>query len=439
MKSRGRIGVLMVSVPVLAFAVVGGFMGKAMARQESYQALRIFEDVVTLIMNNYVEEVQVDKVMQGAMHGLADGLDPDSAYLNVEQVKLFEKNDSPGTGTHRRGVDAAVLPARDRGARRIARGQGRAAAGRLHPRDRRPVHARHVGVRGHAAARRQARHEGDARRASRQRRGAASGGARSRRTPGRAGAIAAGAARRRLLRIAEFGKATPDQITSEVATLTKGGATRLVIDLRGTAFGDVESGPRRGASVRSVRHARLSGRNAARRRKPVATAAGDGSITLPVALLTDNGTSGPAELFAAALTGNKRASLVGERTLGRAARQRLVRLPDGSGLLLTHLLYLTPGEAVINEKGLTPDVAVEQPDVEFGRPLPTTDATLDKAIEQLKSQVGRALRAVRRRSRSLAERAHSLALVARRSRLARQAYFSLPLRASKASAPPRRA
>ena len=36
--------------------------------------------------------------------------------------------------------------------------------------------------------------------------------------------------------------------------------------------------------------------------------------------------------------------------------------------MLTHLLYLTPAEAVINEKGLTPDVAVEQPDVDFGEP-----------------------------------------------------------------------
>ena len=96
MKSRGRLGVLMVSVPVLAFAVIGGFMGKAMARQESYQYLRIFEDVVTLIVNNYVEEVQVDKVMHGAMHGLADGLDPDSAYLDVNQVKAFEKGEVRG-------------------------------------------------------------------------------------------------------------------------------------------------------------------------------------------------------------------------------------------------------------------------------------------------------------------------------------------------------
>jgi carboxyl-terminal processing protease len=107
---------------------------------------------------------------------------------------------------------------------------------------------------------------------------------------------------------------------------------------------------------------------------------------MPVALLTDNGTSGAAELFASALTGNKRASLIGERTLGRAARQRLVRLPDGSGLLLTHLLYLTPTEAVINEKGLAPDVIVEQPDVEFGQPAPTEDATIDKAIEYLQKK-----------------------------------------------------
>src|SRR6478672_7824381 len=117
MKIRGRVLVLAVSVPVIAFAVVGGFMSKAMAREDSYQYLRIFEDVVTLIMNNYVEEVQVDKVMQGAMHGLADGLDPDSAYLNVEQVKLYEKNDSPGAG--RTGLELTrqyylrVIAARD--------------------------------------------------------------------------------------------------------------------------------------------------------------------------------------------------------------------------------------------------------------------------------------------------------------------------------------
>ncbi|MDP2052769.1 MAG: S41 family peptidase, partial [Acidobacteriota bacterium] len=101
------------------------------------------------------------------------------------------------------------------------------------------------------------------------------------------------------------------------------------------------------------------------------------------AVLTDNGTSGAAEVFAAALSGNKRATLVGERTFGRAARQKLVRLPDGGALMLTHLVYLTPASVAIHEKGLPPDVPVEQPDIEFGQAAPATDATLDKAIASL--------------------------------------------------------
>ena len=45
-----------------------------------------------LITGDYVEKVNVDKVMNGAMHGLADSLDPDSAYLSADQVKQIESN-----------------------------------------------------------------------------------------------------------------------------------------------------------------------------------------------------------------------------------------------------------------------------------------------------------------------------------------------------------
>ena len=129
MKIRGRVLVLVVSMAVVAFAVVGGFMSNAIARQDSYQYLRTFEDVVSLILNNYVEDVNVDKVMHGAMHGLADGLDPDSAYFDAAQVKVFEKGDLGGPGQTWRRTDPTVLPARHRGARWIACGQGRLAAG----------------------------------------------------------------------------------------------------------------------------------------------------------------------------------------------------------------------------------------------------------------------------------------------------------------------
>jgi carboxyl-terminal processing protease len=385
MKSRGRLLVLMISVPVLAFAVVGGFMGRAMAQQESYQFLRIFEDVVTLIVNNYVEEVQPDKVMRGAMHGLADGLDPDSAYLDAEQVKVFERNESLASG--RTGLEitrqyylrvVAALdgsPAARAGLRpgdyiRAIDGQStrdtsvyqgaRLLAGKPGTKVTLTV------LRGNAA-------EPHSVELTREVLPPA---------PVKGRLVQPGVGE---LRIAEFGKTTADQIRSEVATLAKGGATHLVIDLRGSAFGEVESGL--AAARLFVPSGTLVYRQERGKSKDaVAAASGDGSITLPVAVLADNGTSGAAELFAAALAGNKRAALVGERTLGRAARQRLVRLPDGSAMLLTHLLYLTPAEAVINEKGLSPDVAVEQPDIEFGQPAPTPDVTLDRAIEHLKTR-----------------------------------------------------
>ena len=109
----------------------------------------------------------------------------------------------------------------------------------------------------------------------------------------------------------------------------------------------------------------------------------DGSIKVPTVVLLDNGTSGAAELFASALLGNHRADLVGERTIGRVAVQKLVKLPDGSGLWISTTRYLTPGGAPLHEKGLEPTVAVESPDVEFGQPAPAGDPALDKAIEQV--------------------------------------------------------
>src|SRR3954471_4106444 len=90
MSSRTRLLVMSISAPVIAFAIVGGFLGRVMAREDTYQHLKIFDDVVNLISSNYVEDADMDKVMQGAMHGLADGLDPDSAYLTPAQVKQVE-------------------------------------------------------------------------------------------------------------------------------------------------------------------------------------------------------------------------------------------------------------------------------------------------------------------------------------------------------------
>ena len=102
MTSRTRLVVLLVSAPVIAFVVIGGFLGRAVAGEDSYGHLRIFEDVVSLIIDNYVETVDIDRVMEGAMRGLSDGLDPDSAYLTVDQVREFESGRHPPEAPCRR-------------------------------------------------------------------------------------------------------------------------------------------------------------------------------------------------------------------------------------------------------------------------------------------------------------------------------------------------
>ena len=67
---------LAVSTPLVALVTIGGLMGVPKAApQESFTNLRVFQDVVSLVMGAYVEPVDVDKVMDGAMRGLADGLD----------------------------------------------------------------------------------------------------------------------------------------------------------------------------------------------------------------------------------------------------------------------------------------------------------------------------------------------------------------------------
>src|SRR5215475_5734945 len=96
MTSRTRLWVLLISTPVIVFAIIGGYLGQVMAKDETYQHLRVFEDVVSLVLNNYVEEVDVKKAMRGAMNGLADNLDADSAYLPASVATAYESNSPAG-------------------------------------------------------------------------------------------------------------------------------------------------------------------------------------------------------------------------------------------------------------------------------------------------------------------------------------------------------
>ena len=184
-----------------------------------------------------------------------------------------------------------------------------------------------------------------------------------------------------LVRVPSFAAHTPAQIREQFAAVGKQGAEQILVDLRGTAEGGLDQGI--AAARLFVGQGVLATRESRAGKTPIEAESNDGGITAPALLLVDNGTSGAAEVFAAALTENGRTTLIGERTLGRAATQELVKLPDGSGLWLSTTRYLTPKDAVIHEKGLKPEVLVEVPDVEFGAEPPATDPILEKALETI--------------------------------------------------------
>jgi len=189
------------------------------------------------------------------------------------------------------------------------------------------------------------------------------------------------------LRIAAFTDGAADELRQQAGSLTTSGAKALIIDIRRTAEGPLDNGIAAARIfVKSGTLAIKSSRGKETAREPIAARPGDAVVDLPAMLLVTTGTSGAAELFAAALDGNNRAELIGERTLGRAGIQKLVKLPENRGLWLTHARYLTPEGAPIQGRGLEPDVQVDEPDVEFGGPAPTQDPILDAALERLKTK-----------------------------------------------------
>lgn len=383
MSARTRLIVMSISAPIVAFAIVGGLLGKVMAREETYPFLRVFGEVIDLVTSSYVEDVNIDKVMKGAMHGLAEGLDPDSAYLTPEQVKQVESGASlapPGVGLDiTRQYYLRVIAARDNSpaakagirtgdyiraindapTREMSVWEGmRALRGAPGSKVKLTI------IRGNAADPHvvELTREADPQPA----------------VTSRVAAPGVG-----YVRIVAIGANTASQVKAQVADLTKNGASKLIVDVRRTSTGSSDDGLAIarlfvGKGTLAIRESRNAGR------ETIGAAPGDGSIAQPAVVLIDTGTSGAAELFASALAGNDRAELVGEHTIGRAAQQKLVKLPDGAGLWLSTSRFLTPSGTQLHEKGLEPTIPVDEPEVsEFGAQPPPGDPVLDKALERL--------------------------------------------------------
>ena len=111
---------------------------------------------------------------------------------------------------------------------------------------------------------------------------------------------------------------------------------------------------------------------------------GDGINGKPLIVITNNGSASASEIVSGALKDHKRAIILGERTYGKGSVQSIIPLKNGGGLRLTISKYYLPSGKSISEVGVLPDIFVEEIGKDFKIDT-ETDNQLKYAINLLKS------------------------------------------------------
>lgn len=159
------------------------------------------------------------------------------------------------------------------------------------------------------------------------------------------------------IRLDEFTAHSAEQMKRAIAKLNSEKVNGFILDLRGNPGGLL---------VASVDIARMWLDNGAivkivdRRGSNDELKANRTAITkLPLAILVDGNSASASEILSGALKDNRRATIVGSQTYGKALVQSVHELSDGSGLAVTVAHYYTPNGTDISHKGVTPDVKLD--------------------------------------------------------------------------------
>jgi len=157
------------------------------------------------------------------------------------------------------------------------------------------------------------------------------------------------------LRVSTFDKGKARQIAAKLKELESQGAHKIILDLRNCAGGDVQEA----VDTASLFLGKglityLSGQRYPR--QDITAHPTDSVSDLPLAVLINQSTAGPAELVASAILGNKRGEVVGVRSFGVGVFQKLIPVGDGSALLLSVAKYYGADGKPISDNGVTPSV-----------------------------------------------------------------------------------
>jgi carboxyl-terminal processing protease len=353
---------------LLAVALVGIFTGVVMAKRlpfqsEVYENLKVFTEVLSYVEANYVDEVEAEKVIYGAIRGMLRTLDPHSSFMppdvyremQVETegrfgglgIEITIRDDiltvvSPidGTPAFRAGIqpgDQIVKvngePTKDlslieavkklRGPEGTAVTIGIMRQGFTEPKDytlsRAIIQIKSV---------RWTKLQDDI----------------------------------GYIRLRSFHKTTAEELEEALQDLEEQQIRGLVLDLRNNPGGLLEQAI--AVSDIFLEGGKLivytKGRLASQNMKGFSKTEGM-HVHYPLTILINGGSASASEIVAGALQDLGRATVIGTKSFGKGSVQTIIPLSDGSGLRLTTAKYYTPKGGEIHGKGITPDVVVEKP------------------------------------------------------------------------------
>jgi carboxyl-terminal processing protease len=200
------------------------------------------------------------------------------------------------------------------------------------------------------------------------------------------------------LQVTAFDENTGESVRSLLQDGLRGGVGGIVLDLRENPGGLVTEAqstaseflsPRPGEQDVVVRRGRLSPNGTPQSAQNVQRdriESGGLAPTTPLVVLIDGGSASAAEIVAAALHDDHRATLVGQKSFGKGSVQQDFGLPDGSDLHLTVEKWFGPAGESIDGTGITPDVVVGLPDADHRfhldaqSPPASADAQLQAAL-----------------------------------------------------------
>jgi len=403
MSMKTKAAILVTSFAVLLFVVVGSLGGvHASSSDGSYRQLQVYSEVLSRVRSEYVVDPDIPKVTDGALHGLLESLDSNSSYMSPEAYKAFKAHKSDAKGdigaifSKRFGYAdvVSVLP-----------GSPAEKAG-IEPTDI------FESIEGKSTRDMSLPEIRDLLQG----------------TPGSNLNVSVVRARRAepqkivitrdlvtippvsdkmiedgigYIKVDALTKGKAAEVAGKVKSLEKSGAKKLLLDLRNDADGDESEGI--AVANLFLNHGTITYLQGQKYPREAFNADPAKAITtLPLAVLVNRGTSGAAEVVAAAILENARGDVVGDKTFGDGSVQKTIDLPDGGALILSIAKYYSPSGKAIQDNAVTPNVVVADeedtvitddedeapaaaPDQE-AKPKATQDDQLKKAVEVLKSR-----------------------------------------------------